>query len=529
MLARAAPLGSPAWEWYPGPLMNDSRAPMRRARALRALLPLMTLVLLVATTGCEPRLRLGKTNVVLVIVDTLRADHLGCYGYDKPTSANIDALAAEGLVFDKTIANCSWTRPSIASLLTGTYPRTTGVYKEKFDALSPEVVTLAEMFQVAGYATYGVTANPSINGVFGFDRGFDQYGDCGVVWPWMMREDGQEKFKRGEILMEDADSITDRAMEVLAQHDEGAFYLQVLYVDPHTPYDAPDHFVHELNQHPLGLVEQYDSEVAFVDQELGRLLDSIRLEHPNTLFIITSDHGEGLDDHLGMTLSRTHGYHLYESNLHVPLIFHHPRIDPGHFAGTVQLLDLVPTLADLFRLELDEQVVGTSLKRILKGKTPPALPAQIFSESQFKEVDKVCVREDGLKYMINRDFDALEAGLTPKLLQRPGLQRVCRAIQQAGSRELYTIPGEENPVRRGFNRIADDPETAQRLEQAILDWEARTESRPPINRNFNREVDDTVVRQLRALGYLDGADPEAEDQSREAAAAGAGDSDSSGD
>ncbi len=467
-------------------------------------------LLLAPVGGCEPPLRKGKTNVVLVIVDTLRADHLGTYGYDKPTSANLDALAAEGLVFEHTIANCSWTRPSIASLLTGVYPRTTGVYKEKYDALSPEVVTLAERFQAAGYATYGMTANPSINSSFGFDQGFDQYADCGVVWPWMEAEEGQEKYKRGRVRLDDARTITDRALEVLEQHEGGPFYLQTLYIDPHAPYRAPRDFEHELNVHPRGMVENYDAEIAYVDHELGRLLDHLRSEYPNTLIIVTSDHGEGLRDHRGLRMSKTHGYHLYDSVLHVPLIFHHPRIEPARFEGTVQLLDLVPTVADLMRLELAEPLAGTSLERVVRGKRPPPLPTQVFSESQFKEVDKISVREDDVKLVINRDWESLQAGINADVLSRKGRKRVREAIEAGGPRELYALPGEENPTAEGLNLAGDEAEAERvaRLEQALLEWDEQTLARPPINRDHNREVDDTMIRQLRALGYLDG-DPEA--------------------
>ena len=453
--------------------------------------------------GSGDQLVPGKTNVLLVMIDTLRADHLGAYGYDEPTSPNLDELAGSGVVFDQAFANCSWTRPSIGSLLTGVYPRETGIYKERYDKLSPDVVTLAQMFKGAGYRTYGVTANPSINAVFGFDRGFDEYGDCGVVWGWMK---GKTRYKKGKVLMEDADLVTDRSIALLERHASGPFYMQVLYIDPHLPYGAPDHFVHPLNDEPKSKVERYDSEVAFADAELGRLLAHVREHHPDTLILFTSDHGEGLDDHPGVPRAGTHGFVLYDSNIHVPLIFSHPGLKAGsRFPDAVQLLDLVPTLAELFGLTVDPQVKGTSLASVLTGGPAPELPRQFFLDTQFNEVDKVAIREPGFKLQINRDHVAYRAG------ERPDLDEEKRAsvktlIELGGPVELYRLPGKEHPLEKHDVNLADDPahrETRERLEAALADWEARTTARPPINRDADKEVDSEVVKQLRALGYLE--------------------------
>ncbi len=453
----------------------------------------------VADEGIVP----GRTNVLFVIIDTLRADHLGAYGYEKPTSPNVDEVASAGVVFDQAFANCSWTRPSIASMLTGVYPRETGVYKERYDKLSPEVVTLAEMFHGSGYRTYGVTANPSINAVFGFDQGFDEYGDCGVVWAWMK---GKTKYKKGKVLMEDADLVTDRSIALLERHEEGPFYLQVLYIDPHLPYGAPDHFVHPLNDEPKSRVERYDSEVAFADQELGRLLTFVREHHPDTLVVISSDHGEGLTDHPGVPRAGTHGFVLYDSNIHVPLIFAHPGLQGGsRFPDPVQLLDLVPTLAELFGLTVATGVKGTSLAPVLHGKPAPQLPDQFFLDTQFNEVDKVAIREPGFKLQINRDHVAYEAGERPDLDEEKR-ESVRKLIQMGGPVELYRLPGNERPQEKYGLDLADDPafaETRKRLEAALSEWEAATTALPPINRDADKEVDSEVVRQLRALGYLE--------------------------
>ncbi len=463
----------------------------------------MAALLAVAAGSCKrktpPPPPSDSTSVLLVMIDTLRADHVGAYGYDRPTTATLDELARTGVVFDQAFANCSWTRPSIASLLTGVYPRETGVYKEQFDKLTPDVVTLAEMFQGAGYRTYGVTANPTVNGVFGFD----QYGDCGVVWGWMK---GKHKYKKGKVLMEDADLVTDRSIALLERHEGGPFYLQVLYIDPHLPYGAPAEFDHPLNKKPKGPVERYDAEVAFADAELGRLLAHVREHHPDTMVIVTSDHGEGLRDHPGVPRASSHGFVLYDSNIHVPLIFSHPGLQTGiRFADPVQLLDLVPTIAELFGLTVDSQVKGTSLAPILHGEQAPPLPEQIFTVTEFNEMDKVAVREPGYKLQLNRDHVAYHTGLRPDLDEEKR-ETVLDLIELGGTAELYRLPGGETPVAEAGLNLIDDPAeqaTRQRLQTAIEEWEARTTARPPINRDAKNEVDSEVVKQLRALGYLE--------------------------
>ena len=129
-------------------------------------------------TVAKPESVLAGSNVLFIIMDTLRADRLGSYGYKIDLSPNLDKLASEGVRFETHIANCSWTRPSMGAIFTGHYPRTLGLYEEKFDKLSEEFITIAERFKAKGYGTYGVTSNPNTNALFGFAQGFDEYGEA---------------------------------------------------------------------------------------------------------------------------------------------------------------------------------------------------------------------------------------------------------------------------------------------------------------------------------------------------------------
>jgi arylsulfatase A-like enzyme len=452
-------------------------------------------VLLWPRDGVRP----GHTNLVVVVVDTLRADRLGCYGYQRPTSPNIDRLAADGVLFEIVVANSSWTRPSMASMLSGRFPRRTGVFKERFDVLSPEVMTLAELFAARGYTTCGVTANPTVNAVFGFDRGFDTYVESDVVWDWMESPEGAAP-DRTELA--NAAEITDIALKLLEDTCTPPFYLQLLYIDPHSPYRPPTDFDHPLNRNAETDSDWYDAEVAFTDREVGRLLDRVLSLYPDTMVVLTSDHGEGLDDHPGVPLSDTHGYTLYDSVLLVPLIVRHPELASGlRYGGMVQLLDLFPTIAELFDLPLGDGVSGSSLAPILRGGASSGLPTRVFSETSFRSMDKICVREGGLKLIVNNDHLQWREGLRPDL-EGPGApRRAARAIEMAGPRELYRVPGREHPRRWRVNRV-NDRQSVSRLSSAIADFEASVPPRSPVGRDGSIEVGETERRQLEALGYL---------------------------
>src|SRR4030042_4918019 len=153
-----------------------------------------------------------RPNVVLIIIDTLRADKLGCYGFPDETSPEIDRFAENGILFKRTIAQSSWTKPSIGSMLTSLYPRSIGIYKEKFDILDDKYLTLAEVLKENGYFTLGVTANPNINSIFNFNQGFDHYIDSDIIWDWMKQEEGNELYSAN--ILPDSRIVFDKALNL---------------------------------------------------------------------------------------------------------------------------------------------------------------------------------------------------------------------------------------------------------------------------------------------------------------------------
>ena len=183
-----------------------------------------------------------KSNVLLIVIDTLRADHLGCYGYDRDTSPNIDRLAEEGVIFTGARSQSPWTRPSVASLLTSTYPVTHGIVKERDDGLPGQLTTMAEFFVDQGYLTSGYTANPNLNSVFGFDQGFMFYADSHAIFDWMLDLDNTPKDSpTGLERFMDAKNLTRAVLDEVGRISV-PFSLQVFYMDPHFPYSTPPPF-----------------------------------------------------------------------------------------------------------------------------------------------------------------------------------------------------------------------------------------------------------------------------------------------
>lgn len=417
-------------------------------------------------------------SVVLLIIDTLRADKLGCYGFDKETSPELDALAGRGVRFSSTVSQCSWTRPSIGSMVTGVYPRALGLYKQRKQRLPADAVCLSEMLKKRGYTTVGVTANPNINAVFGFDQGFDRYADSDHIWPWMKRDEDQQRARRGS-LMPDLE-VFDTAVELIREAGPPPYYVQLNIMEMHT-YGAPvrpeyeDHFEGETNERYLNALRQVSADIGDFVERLGKLPG-----FESTLYVFASDHGEGLDDHPGIRGGRGHGVLLYESQLRMPLIMYHSGDDlpAGRvIERPVRNLEIVPTIADLLKVPTPDGVDGVSLAPLLDdpGAQLP-IPRRFVVETYFRKADKIGVYAPKWKYFENRDD---WAGLNPRELQQ-------RGVKERGAET---------------DRIEEHPEIAAPLDDYLQKWEASHPKAPPTATTAARSND--AVQQLKALGYID--------------------------
>lgn len=307
--------------------------------------------------------RAARPNAVIIVMDTTRQDRLSCYGYARETSPRLRELADESTVFDRAYSTSSWTNPAHASLFTGLYPVAHRVTQEHWK-MSEDVVTLAEVLSQQGYKTVGIVENSMLSDKHGFDQGFSIYH---MTWR-IQKVLNKLPFKRQS---ETGNTATDLFLKSLrGMVPERPFFIFVNLIAPHQPYDSSKQFMHEFvtdrdmdlvenmwSEYYLGqkeftpaelrhLNELYDAELLFTDHLVGKMMDGLRsLGHwDDTVFIVTSDHGENIGDHGHMD----HVFSLYETTVKIPLIIHDP---PRFPQGSVDHRPV--TLADIFPTVLD--------------------------------------------------------------------------------------------------------------------------------------------------------------------------------
>jgi arylsulfatase A-like enzyme len=351
---------------------------------VRLFLLLLAAVCALAFAGCAQAPGENRDNVVIVVIDTLRRDHLATYGYPRNTAPFLGELARGGASF-KGLSPSSWTKPATASLLTGLHPvRHQAI--DRWDRLPDEAVTLAQRFHRRGYGTLAASTNGWVSPVFGFDRGFDRF----IL----------DKNQDGKVLNRDLFPALDGL--------KPPFFLYVHYVDPHAPY-APEtgwdgrplpaalraagpvtveelDGAHAYPRSPAFLArvrDLYDGEIRAADDDLRELVGQLERRGlmKSTVLVVTADHGEELGEHGRMS----HGQTLYQEVLRVPLVIHAPhRFRGGLRFGRASLLDLAPTLAELFgwkREEGDPGFDGVSLLPVLTGRAPASsLESRAFLE-----------------------------------------------------------------------------------------------------------------------------------------------------
>ena len=291
--------------------------------------------------------------MVLITLDTVRADHLHCYGDEKIKTPNIDALAARGVLFEKAVAQTPLTQPSHASMFTGENPNVHHVRDTGGFALQPSSVTMATILRRHGWDTAGFISASVLTRIFGFNQGFTTYDDT------MLHSNGGNP-----VSTRAANVTTDHAIRWLKQQSGKPYFLWVHFYDAHFPYDPPAQFLKEYPRDP------YDAEIAFEDQQLGRLLSAVQQKSPagNTLVVLLSDHGEGLGDHG----EYDHGVFLYDSTVRIAWIMAGPGVPAGlRIQQQAREIDLLPTVLDLLGGKASSAVQGTSLVPAFSGKTVP--------------------------------------------------------------------------------------------------------------------------------------------------------------
>jgi arylsulfatase A-like enzyme len=409
---------------------------------------------------------LAAPDVIFLSVDTLRADRLGCYGYEHDTTPAIDAFAESGLLFEDAVCEVPLTGPSFGAMLTSRFPRTTGVTRNGL-RMPEDVPTITEQFQEAGYQTFCVQSNWTLKtDLCGFQRGFDVYDDDFHKRRW-----GFIKPER------DADEVAAIAQELLAKRDpDRPLFAWIHFSDPHAPYKYHKKF-NRTGERPFGKERahktriKYDTEVSYTDHYIAQVLDAIPTENTYVLFV--SDHGESLYEHgyLG------HGRRIYQHGMHIPLIIRGPGIEPGRTPAPARGIDIGPTLLGLAGLAPVEGMLGLDLSKA-RAEASRVRVVETYGGA----VPKL----PGAK--------ALMAERGP---QWQGVLLEGWKLMRSGRRhELYYVPEDLGEER---NLAAEEAQRVERLAALIDEWDDRHGAKA----GEEAELTDDDIQALESLGYIE--------------------------
>lgn len=315
--------------------------------------------------ACGASPKKNPMNVLLITIDTLRPDRLSCYSDEHVQTPQIDSLAQRGALFLRAFAHTPTTLPSHTNILLGTTPLYHGVHDNQNFIIRDEFLTLAEHLKNSGYATGAFVGAFPLDSRFGLTQGFDVYDD----------NYGSKNYQEFSYVERPAEVVVQKAMDWLEKQNS-AWFLWIHCFDPHQQYNPPEPFKSEYKDAP------YNGEVAYVDQELGRIfayLKKNRLEE-NTLIVFTGDHGESLGQHG----ESTHGYFAYNSTIWIPLIVVSPGSKPVVVEQNVCHVDIYPTVCDILGLQKPDFCQGISLEPVIKGKRTGDLSSRaIYFESLY--------------------------------------------------------------------------------------------------------------------------------------------------
>jgi arylsulfatase A-like enzyme len=334
------------------------------------IIALILSLLIGLTAGCT-KSEANLPNVVVIVIDTLRSDHLPFYGYDKNTAPFLNQLSKKSVLFEKTWSPSSWTAPATASLFTSMYPFQHGVVlnmlatvnfnkkngvKIKLNRIPDKITTLGEVMKEQGYATYLVSDNLNIGEKENFTQGID---------------------KHAVFLYKSAETINNQVKEWAGEmKKQERYFLYIQYMDPHMPNHERAPWYKNTGNKNTDSLSRYDSEINYVDQKIEELFRLFQWDK-NTLVVFTADHGEEFWEHG----KKGHGHSLYREVIQVPLFFYYPagNFKIGRVPYDVSLIDILPTLREFTGLPPDKNNEGISLLPVLQGKTDVVPPRFLFS------------------------------------------------------------------------------------------------------------------------------------------------------
>lgn len=332
----------------------------------------------------------SRPNVILITIDTLRADRLGCYGYAEAHTPNIDQVARAGARFTRAYTPVPITLPAHAALFTGSTPMATSMHDFSGNKLPADAVTLARVLREHGYATAGFVGSAVLDSRFGLNQGFETYFDH-FDFSRLLETNLDQMERRGDLVADEALGWLKRRPLRPGQ----PLLLWVHLYDPHFPYAPPEPYASRYRNNP------YDGEIAFDDAQVGRLLNFLKQQKlfDNSVIVVAGDHGEGLGEHG----EQTHGFFIYNSTLRVPLIIKIPGIAPRVVGDEVSLVDVMPTLLQALKIPVPAGVQGRSLLGRILGR-PAASPSQLYGETylpllHFRWSQLRSLQSRGMKYV----------------------------------------------------------------------------------------------------------------------------------
>ncbi|HEY6292952.1 MAG TPA: sulfatase-like hydrolase/transferase [Terriglobia bacterium] len=407
----------------------------------------------------------AKPDVVLVTIDTLRADHLGCYGYKRGETPNLDALAASAARFAHAYTPVPITLPAHTAIMTASYPMATGIHDFSGNKLPADAVTLAKVLYNDGYRTGAFVSAAVLDSRFGLNAGFDTY--------YAHFDFNRLDEANLDLVERPGDQTTDLALGWLrddvkvAGADRKPFFLWLHLYDPHFPYTPPEPYATKFREQP------YDGEIAFADAQVGRLLVFLRGRRlfDNTVIVVCGDHGEGLGEHG----EKTHGFFVYNSTLQVPLIVKVPGIAPSVVETNASLIDVMPTVLQALKIAIPPSVQGRSQLAEMQGRPVPS-PESVRDLYAETYLPLLHFRWSELRAVLSQNLKYIDA-------PRP---------------EAYDTrvdPGETK------NLASKRPVVAHELRAKLLSLESRYT--PASNSRQTKELTDPILlERLRALGYV---------------------------
>ncbi|MGA1876285.1 MAG: tetratricopeptide repeat protein [bacterium] len=418
---------------------------------------------ILSLVGCHhlnkigPAPHLPQGNIILITIDTLRADHLGCYGNSTMKSPHLDAIAREGVIFPHAYTPVPVTLPSHTSIFTGLYPFYHGVRNNGTFKADDKLETLTEVLRQHGFDTAAFIGSFVLDSRYGLNQGFDSYDDH-------MKKDPNQAFM---VYNErTAGEVVQSAITWLREHGRQRFFLWLHCFDPHAPYEPPEPFSTMYRKN------LYDGEIAYVDHALGDLFSSLKEQNmfDETLLVITSDHGEGLGEHA----EKTHAIFVYDSTLHVPLIMRYPQeISGGSVVEmNVSTIDIMPTILDIFNIRHTLQFHGKSLLGLIHGSR------------EFSRQELVC---ETFYTLYNHNWSPLE-----------GLRTAKWKYIKAPRSELYDL---EHDPKEMVNLFHQEKETARQLEGRMRELQ-RAAGSPWSDASAQLKMDKDTQDRLKSLGYV---------------------------